>query len=200
MEKTKFDIKVEWVNDDDTDLSYLGEYKAERPNTAYADRKHNILIVPFRIEKKEFVSQDFAEDFENELEELEIPFYGELEESEDGENPYIIEYPYYEKLPFSCHFERNDYQFITSVNYEKPEPEDYKYIVQDVKLLESYGNSWNMRGCIVTASLKGIELAHESLWGLNSTMSESDDQEVIDDLTAMAEEAAQERLDELKSA
>jgi hypothetical protein len=104
------------------------------------------------------------------------------------------------ELPFDIDFRHQDYEYIKSFNYENPSEEEYQYIFQDVQLLEGYNNQkWYMRGCIVTASLNGIELAKESVWGLDSTMTESENQEVINDLTSQAEESAKEKLGLLQS-
>jgi hypothetical protein len=103
-------------------------------------------------------------------------------------------------LPFELNYYRNEYEYIKSFNYENPSEEEYQYIFQDVQLLEGYNNQkWYMRGCIVTASLNGIELARESLWGLDSTMTEDEDQEVIDDLTRQAIISTKEKLALLQS-
>jgi hypothetical protein len=103
------------------------------------------------------------------------------------------------ELPFNVNYRHGDYQYLKSFNYENPTEEEYKYIIQDVKLLESYNDEWNMRGCIVTASLNEIELARESLWGLDSTMTKDEDQEVINDLTEQAITSAKEKLALLQS-
>lgn len=201
MKNNKFKIAVKWDLDEDSDLSYLGTYKSNRPNNAYVDRKNEVLIIPNRTEQKQFISEEYADDFINELNNLDIPFNSWIEESEDfEENPCIVEYPYYQELPYSCHFSKSDYQFIESFNYSEPSPDEYEYIVQDVKLLESYGNDWHMRVCVVSVSINGIELGSSSLGGLDSTMTSEDDQKIIEELTEEAITEAEEALGALKSA
>jgi hypothetical protein len=164
---TKFDISVKWQNDENPDLSWLGEYKNKQPDVAYVDRKNNLLVVPSR-------------------------------RISDG---YGLTHPYFQELPFDCRFEGNDFQYIETCNYPKPEEDEYQYIIQDVKELEDYNNNqWYMRGCVVVASLNGIKLGSSSLWGLSSTMTESEDQDVVKDLTAEAAEQAEENLKMLKTA
>ena len=194
--KQKFDIKVKWEDDENPDISYLGEYKKDKPKTAYIDRKHDLLVIPSRRMVKTFDTYEQADDFNQELEDLNISTDFWQEENENGK--FDVEYVFYKELPFSCHYERNDFQYIESFNYPKPTDEELEYIIQDTKQLESFGYDWNMRGCTVTASLNGIVLGGDSLWGLDSTMTEKEDQEVIDELTSNAITEAKNQLKELK--
>lgn len=200
--KTKFDIQVKWVDDEQPDLSCLGEYKAKRPDTVYIDRKNDLLVDPNNIQFKRFVSQDEEQsqeclDLMDELDNLDVSI-GSY--PEDGQ--YVVEYYYYEELPFSCHYERNDYQYIETCNYQLKNltAEDYKYVIQDTKRLESYGYDWYMQGCIVTANLEGIELGQASCWGYETDMDEDYRKEVIDDLTYEAVTEAKKALAQLKKA
>lgn len=80
---------------------------------------------------------------------------------------------------------------------EKVGTEDYKkYGMQDYKRMEKLNAGyWNFVGIIVTASKKGVELGHASLWGIES------DDPTLKDLEKAAHEfgALQEAIDEAKS-
>jgi hypothetical protein len=191
---TKFDISVKWQNDENPDLSWLGEYKSKRPEVAYVDRKNNLLVVPSKDVEETFNTESDCLDKSQALDEIEVSNWTE-------DDLTTLHHPYFQELPFDCRFERNDFQYIETCNYPKPEEDEYRYIIQDVKELEDYNNNqWYMRGCIVTASLNGIELGSSSLWGLSSTMTESEDEDVVKDLTAEATEQAEENLKMLKVA
>jgi len=190
--KQKFDIKIKWEDDDNPDLSWLGTYKGDKPKTAYVDRKNNLLVVPDRRLMKTFGTYEQADNFNQELEDLNIRTDFWQEENENGK--FDVKYVFYKELPFSCRFGRNDYQYIESWNYPKPTDEELEYIIQDTRLLESCGDSWYMRGCIVTASLNGVELGSDSILGLNSMMTEEESQQVIDELTENAITEARNQL------
>lgn len=192
--KQKFDIKVKWEDDMQPDLSWLGGYKSAKPKTAYTDRKNNLLVVPDRIVTKDFKTEEEYNKYISELEDIDIYWYEEIDE-----NNWHVEHDFYKELPFSCRYERNTFQYIESFNYPKPTDEELEYIIQDTKQLESFGYDWNMRGCTVTASLNGIVLGGDSLWGLDSTMTEKEDQEVINELTENAITEAKNQLKELKA-
>jgi hypothetical protein len=196
----KFDINVRWKDDDNPDLSWLGEYKANRPDTLYIDRKNEVLINPNVRLDKEFTVEKEYDDFVAELEYFDIPFDGEeYEDDEDGNIiRWVINYVYWEKLSYSCRYDRNSYQFVESMNYQDTtDKEEYGYFKDDVKRLEDYGNYWNMRGCIVTASLNGVELGSGSLWGLESDMDDAQEKQFIDELTSEAIDEAKKNLSEL---
>lgn len=193
--KKQIDINVKWEDDVDPDLSWLGEYKGNRPDTLYVDRANDVLINPNIEIVKKFSDESEYNDYRDSLDEKEIPFIDYDYLDADNNAVYELYHPYWEDLSFSCHFERHDFQFIESMNYqESTTKEDYGYFMNDVKRLEKYGRSWNMMGCIVTASVDGIELGGASLRGLESDMSDADKQEVIDDLTSEATEEAKKKL------
>ena len=195
--KQKFEIKVKWEDDNEPDLSWLGGYKGVKPKASYVDRKHNLLVVPDRRMTKSFDTYEQADEFNQELEDLNISTDFWQEENDNGK--FDVEYVFYKELPFSCHYERNTFQYIESFNYPKPTDEELEYIMQDTKQLESFGYDWNMRGCTVTASLNGIVLGGGSVWGLDSTMTKEEDQEVIDGLTESAITEAKDQLKQLQS-
>ena len=197
----KFDINVKWEDDDNPDLSWLGEYKSNRPDTLYIDRQHDVLINPNVSLTKDFTDEKEHDDFIDSLDEFEIPYDDDYDYEED-ENGNItkrtVRYDYWEELPYSCYFERHSYEYIESMNYrESTTAEEYKCFIDDAKRLERYGRDWNMRGCIVTASLNGIELGSGSLWGLESDMDDDQEKQFIDDLTAEAIDEAKKNLAEL---
>lgn len=198
--KKQIDINVKWEDDIDPDLSWLGEYKAKRPNTLYVDRANDVLINPNVSLTKDFTDEKEHDDFIESLDEFEIPYDDDDYEEDGNITKRTVRYDYWEELSFSCHFERHDFQFIESMNYqESTTKEDYNYFMDDVKRLEKYGNYWNMQGCIVTASVDGVELGGASVWGLESDMGDADKQEVIDDLTSEVTEEAKKKLADLKS-
>lgn len=53
-----------------------------------------------------------------------------------------------------------------------------RYVREDKERLDSYGSLWEMLGCTVTASYKGIAIDHESLWGIESDSAPSYFEEV----------------------
>lgn len=191
---TKFDIEVKWVDDENPDLSWLGEYKSNRPDIAYVDRKNDIVVSPSRYVTEKFENIADAEDRFNYLED-------ELEIACDlNEDDFSVTHPALKELPFSCRYGRNDYRFVETCNYPDGNDDELDYIIQDVKQLEDYNDGdWYMRGCIVTASINGIKLGDASLWGLDSTMTEEEDNEVISDLTWQAEQEALNKLSILQN-
>lgn len=199
--KNKIEIKVEWLDDNDPDLSYLGEYVSNRPGTCYIDRKSEVLIDPNVEIIKEFNNESEYDELIDELNNFDIEYYEDFEYDEDDNvTKWFVNYSYWEELPYSTTYDRNSYRYVKSFNYTSPEKDEYQYVIADNKILEDYNKgNWYMRGCSVSAYYKGIKLAESSLWGLDSTMTESEDQEIIDDLTSESMEEAKKVLADLKN-
>lgn len=192
----KFDIHVKWEDDEDPDLSWLGEFTYRtKGDEAYIDRTTDIFINPSVNVTKEFKTEDEAEKFIDSLENLGVTFT-----YYDDNSITIVEHAYYEELPFSCHYARNEYEYYFSCNYPHPKPEEYKYFIADCKRLEKYGDTWWMKGCIVKAYLQGIELGNASLWGIESDSDEGYFKETEEDLTAQAIDEAKKNLEKILSA
>ena len=199
--KKQIEIKVEWLDDNDPDLSYLGEYTSNRPGTCYIDRKTEVLVDPNVEIIKKLDNESEYDELIDELSNFGIEYYEDFEYDEDDNVVnWFVNYSYWEELPYSTTYDRNSYRYVKSFNYTNPEKDEYQYVIADNKLLEDYNRgNWYMRGCSVSAYYKGIKLAENSLWGLDSTMTESDDQEVIDDLTSEVMDEAKKVLEDLKN-
>jgi len=199
--KKQIEIKVEWLDDNDPDLSYLGEYTSNRPGTCYIDRKTEVLVDPNVEIIKKLDNESEYDELIDELSNFGIEYYEDFEYDEDDNVvKWFVNYSYWEELPYSTTYDRNSYRYVKSFNYTNPEKDEYQYVIADNKLLEDYNRgNWYMRGCSVSAYYKGITLAENSLWGLDSTMTESDDQEVIDDLTSEVMDEAKKVLEDLKN-
>jgi len=199
--KKQIEIKVEWLDDNDPDLSYLGEYTSNRPGTCYIDRKTEVLVDPNVEIIKKLDNESEYDELIDELSNFGIEYYEDFEYDEDDNVvKWFVNYSYWEELPYSTTYDRNSYRYVKSFNYTNPEKDEYQYVIADNKLLEDYNRgNWYMRGCSVSAYYKGIKLAENSLWGLDSTMTESDDQEVIDDLTSEVMDEAKKVLEDLKN-
>lgn len=190
----KFDIKVKWVDDDSPDNSYLGEYKSRlTTDEAYINRKTGVFVVPgIEWVEKTFDTQEQADKFMEELRDLELDF----DDFEEGDK-IVVSHEYYQEV--STRYGRNEYEFYVSCNYPHPKPDEYQYFIQDFKRLESYGDDWWSMGCIVTASLNGVELGQASVWGFESDMDEESKKEAEDDVAAQAEDDAKKNLEGLLS-
>lgn len=191
----KFDIHVKWVDDDSPDNSYLGEYK-DRLTTdeAYINRKTGVFVVPgIEWVEKTFDTQEQADKFMEELQDLCI----DSDDYEEGDKV-VVRHEYYQEI--STHYSRNEYEFYVSCNYPHPKPEEYQYFLYDFERLESYGDEWWSKGCIVTAFLNGIELGNASLWGIESDSDEGYFKETEEDLTAQAIDEAKKNLEKILSA
>ena len=199
--KKQIEIKVEWLDDNDPDLSYLGEYVSSRPSTCYIDRKSEVLIDPNVEIIKEFDKESEYDELIDELNNFDIEYYEDFEYDEDDNIvKWFVNYSYWEELPYSTTYDTNSYRYVKNFNYTNPEKDEYQYIIADNKLLEDYNKgNWYMRGCSVSAYYKGITLAENSLWGLDSTMTDSEDQEVIDDLTFEVMKEAKKVLEDFKN-
>lgn len=60
------------------------------------------------------------------------------------------------------------------------------YVAQDFERMESYGDSWDMQGCIVTLECMGKAIGQASLWSIESDSDKTYKAEVIADLKAEA--------------
>jgi hypothetical protein len=194
--KNKLDVNVKWEIDNDAQLDWLGVYTSNRPDVVYIDRKNDLLVDPGNLVFRTFDTENECLDFESELDNLDIWYNEGYEESpEGGTIQWNISYPYYEELPYDCRYDNNSYRYVESFNYPHAEKDEYQYVISDNKMLEDYNKGfWWMRGCIVTVSSNGVELGNASLWGLDSTMDDSEDQGIIDDLTDEAKEEAKKTL------
>ncbi len=186
----KFDISIKWEDDDSPDNSWLGEFKGREPaDEAYINRKTGVFVNPEIMLTKEFETFLEANSFMKDLDDLDISYSDWGDEEEGG---ITVEYPYYEEV--SSNYRRNEYEYYVSCNFPHPKPEEYKYFIQDFHRLEDYGEGWNSMGCIVTVSLQGIELGHNSLWGIESDADDECKREVEQDITAGAIEEAKKNL------
>lgn len=195
--KPKFDIHVKWEEEDSPDTSWLGEFTSRpKNNEAYIDRRTDVFVNPNVWFNIAFDTEEKADEFIDKIESLGIPWTKEEEKDSD----IIVQHAYYEELPFSCHYERNEFEYYVSCNYPNPKPDEYQYFIADCKQLEKYGDTWWMKGCIVKAYLQGIELGNASLWGIESDSDEGYFKETEEDLTAQAIDEAKKNLEKILSA
>jgi len=196
--KTKLDINVEWVTDDQPDLSWIGQFVDNLDyKQSYIDRKHDIFVNPATYLTKTFASYEQSRAFHDEVDNMGI--IGDEWDEDNGE--FTIQYLSYQELPYSCSYGRGEYRYYISCNYpHASESDDIKYFIEDCRQLERYGIDWYERGCIVKASLNGIQLGYASCWGYDSTMSESEDDEVEKELIWEATEDAKKALALMKEA
>lgn len=58
-----------------------------------------------------------------------------------------------------------------------------QYVRQDTERMESYGQSWNMLGCVVELHVGGVKIDSASLWSIESDSDPEYAREVEEDLT-----------------
>jgi hypothetical protein len=87
---------------------------------------------------------------------------------------------------------RNEYPFFNADNVTILEEAQQNY-----KRAASYGESWSCLGLTVSVSKNGIELASNSIWGIETDSDESYFLEVFNDLAPETLKEAKETLKQL---
>lgn len=158
LERTS--VSVDWVPDEDADLSYLGEFSdiwengaIENPNWTRGDHRVMRWFIPGITEQAHFDS---------------------LRETINPRNP-----------------AKRVYGVKTARKLAR------SYVQQDCERALSYGESWEMEGCIVTIEVDGIEMGSASLWGIESDSDDDYKRSTALELLSEARDSANAALDRL---
>lgn len=99
-------------------------------------------------------------------------------------NPSYVERHQYEWFMPGNTFE-DHYNGLLELKYSKGKAHDLarSYVAHDLQRLEDYDRGhWNMLGICVSMLVGGVEVASDSLWGIESDADEAYHEEVIGDL------------------
>lgn len=183
-----FDVCAEIKDDTDPDLSYLGQYKAQPPiRERYYDRAYGRVVdpnVPCDVCKGSGV-QEVCDEHKGAESGTCPDCYTADCGACDGTGRGMETTPE-ERHAAEC-WDRRSYRYIVQGGG------DPEYLAADAERLEAYERQeWAMLGVVVTILKAGVELAHASLWGIESDSEESYFDEV-------AQDCAHEALPEAKA-
>lgn len=189
-----FDVHASLHDDDNPDLSYLGEYKDE-PTTdmPYWDRALERVVDPTKPEscaackgtgQRCMWDEQKGDHERNDMCDINdcaaCGGTGECALTEDEQS----------RIAYLRHNRQCRY-IVGGCG-------DPEGLAQDVKRLEDYGRGeWRSVGVVVTVSRAGVELARASVWGIESDSGDATFDEMIDDCVSEALPEAKAKLAEL---
>ena len=169
--------------DDDPDVSWLGEFTD--------------VITPGCVlrETGELLGDEYTPD--EDADGNEIPPPADVTEAPNGRYYYVLA-----RSSYGVHVDRNECCAFVAGNYPHPQPDEYRYVLQDWRRLETLcRGDWSFYGIIVSLSLDDrkatlpntpghyalldpVEIAHASLWGIESDSDDSYIREIVSSLVA----------------
>ena len=172
-------VMVDWQPDTDPMLDWLGQFSSNPGSKFFVDRETGLLYFP------DGRTHDTGITIQNDYRRV---------------NQYWI--PSTNHLPHDlknwAHVSEEDCQ-IEIAKYGSLEQTDIHYALEDWQRHEAYGQTWEMAGCMATAYVNGIEIAGESLWGIESDAIEHRE-EIEQELVVAVLQGAEQHLRDLAAA
>jgi len=187
-------FSVEWVLDENPDTSYLGEYTSNQSDGWFIDRERGLLLGDPVLEPEEPLDFEEIAAYEAWLDEWDVwnNNYGREVLADVGASwnrnelrfyvPPIKIRGYHDYTADRDYFDDVAKPQLRQYNISVPDDDDVAgmtkatvalWCCQDYERMEDLNcGSWCFMGCVVTATVNGIEVGRASLWGIESDSDE----------------------------